>query len=278
MKFLVVPPVILVPLHAADMLSATGRASGLRAELRAEVERQRERSGRRDMVEKQGGVAIFGEHVAGGFLSELFPWQLHMNGHCELNGMHPGALPFSPNSPEYSQFSANNMGSNQTPWPNNLPNQFIPQYHHQQQLQQPPINAGFMNHMHQFSSTMGINPLIQQQILQDALAMFQPVEAADEPLLVQVLLSAKKKHESYKDALNGLHGVSPVFCTTAYVLNVFSEKRPLLQSVERLLSGSQGPHRYVDQHVHPERKVSATRKGSWICRGKIIPPTTTNQT
>lgn len=44
--------------------------------------------------------------------------------------------------------------------------------------------------------------------------MSQPVEAADEPLLVQVLLSAKKKRESYKDALNGLHGVSLVFCTT----------------------------------------------------------------
>lgn len=41
--------------------------------------------------------------------------------------------------------------------------------------------------------------------------MSQPVEAADEPLLVQVLLSAKKKRESYKDALNDLHGVSPVF-------------------------------------------------------------------
>jgi len=227
------------------------------------------------MVEKQGRVVIFGEHVAGGFLSELFPWQLHMNGNRELNGMHPGAPHFSP---EYSQFSANNMGSNQALWPNNLPNQFIPQYPQQQQLQQPPFNPGFVNHMHQFSSAMGLNPLFQQQIFQDALAMSQPVEAADEPLLVQVLLSAKKKRESYKDALNGLHGVSLVFCTTGYVLNVFSEKWPLLQFVERLLSRSQGPHRYVDQHVHPERKASAIRKGSWICRGKTIPPTTTSQT
>lgn len=65
--------------------------------------------------------------------------------------------------------------------------------------------------MQQFSTgmtAMGFNPLFQQQLFQDALAMSQPVEAADEPLLVQVLLSAKKKKESYKEALNGLHGVS----------------------------------------------------------------------
>jgi len=139
-----------------------------------------------------------------------------MNGHRELNGMHPAAPPFSP---EYSQFSANNMGSNQTPWPNSVPAQFIPQHPQQQQLQQLPFNPGFMNRMQQFSSAMGINPLFQQQIFQDALAMSQPVEAADEPLLVQVLLSAKKKRESYKDALNGLHGVSPVFCTH-YTLSI----------------------------------------------------------
>lgn len=68
------------------------------------------------------------------------------------------------------------------------------------------FNPAWVNQMQQFS--MGINPLFQQQIFQDALAMSQPVEAADEPLLVQTLITAKKKKESYKDALNGLHGVS----------------------------------------------------------------------
>ncbi|KAF9455075.1 hypothetical protein P691DRAFT_655007 [Macrolepiota fuliginosa MF-IS2] len=75
--------------------------------------------------------------------------------------------------------------------------------------QQPQLNPGWMNQMQQFSTgmaAMGFNPVFQQQLFQDALAMSQPVEAADEPLLVQVLLSAKKKKESYKDALNGLHG------------------------------------------------------------------------
>jgi hypothetical protein len=80
---------------------------------------------------------------------------------------------------------------------------------------QPQANAAWMNQMQQFStgmSAMGFNPLMQQQLFQDALAMSQPVEAADEPLIVQVLLSAKKKKESYKEALNNLHGVSlPTF-------------------------------------------------------------------
>jgi hypothetical protein len=91
-----------------------------------------------------------------------------------------------------------------------------PPHFNQQQQQQPQFNPQWMNQMQQFSgmggmggmTAMGFNPLFQQQMFQDALSMSQPVEAADEPLLVQVLLSAKKKRESYKDALNGLHGVS----------------------------------------------------------------------
>jgi hypothetical protein len=85
-----------------------------------------------------------------------------------------------------------------------LPSAFSPQ--------QPQLNAAWMNQMQHFSSgmsAMGFNPLLQQQLFQDALAMSQPVEAADEPLIVQALLSAKKKKESYKEALNNLHGVSP---------------------------------------------------------------------
>ncbi|KAJ3560468.1 hypothetical protein NP233_g10820 [Leucocoprinus birnbaumii] len=101
-------------------------------------------------------------------------------------------------------------------------NQFMPSHHpvpnqFSQQQQQAQFNPGFMNQMQQFSSgmaAMGFNPLFQQQIFQDALAMSQPVEAADEPLLVQVLLSAKKRRESYKDALNSLHGVSTMSPST----------------------------------------------------------------
>ena len=57
----------------------------------------------------------------------------------------------------------------------------------------------------------GMNPMnfpfIPQQVIHDALAMSAPVEAADEPTLVQAILSSRNKGETYKDALNGLHGV-----------------------------------------------------------------------
>ncbi len=46
MKFLVVPPVILVPFHSEEIFSATGRASALKPALaRAEVIKEREDAG-----------------------------------------------------------------------------------------------------------------------------------------------------------------------------------------------------------------------------------------
>lgn len=46
MKFLVVPPIILVPFHSAVIFSATGRASALNpAPTRAEVAKEREDAG-----------------------------------------------------------------------------------------------------------------------------------------------------------------------------------------------------------------------------------------
>lgn len=50
-------------------------------------------------------------------------------------------------------------------------------------------------------------PFLPPQVLQDAFAMSAPVEAADEMTLVTTLLSSRKRGETYKDALNSLHGV-----------------------------------------------------------------------
>jgi hypothetical protein len=50
-------------------------------------------------------------------------------------------------------------------------------------------------------------PLISQQIVQEALAMSQPVIATDEPTLLTALLKAKKTDRNFKEAINGLHGV-----------------------------------------------------------------------
>lgn len=164
-----------------------------------------------------------------------------MNGYPsrELNGMPiPGGNSFSPDfshsSSQQPLFATNNIGLNrpqqtshpsQMPhnnqWLNSIPNNTMQRNHHASSQipthfvqQQPQFNPAWMNQMQQFSNgmtAMGFNPLFQQQLFQDALAMSQPVEAADEPLLVQTLLSAKKKKESYKEALNTLHGVSTTF-------------------------------------------------------------------
>ena len=40
--------------------------------------------------------------------------------------------------------------------------------------------------------------------------MSQPVDAADEPILLTGLLKAKKAEQNFKEALNGLHGVTAV--------------------------------------------------------------------
>jgi hypothetical protein len=61
-------------------------------------------------------------------------------------------------------------------------------------------------------------PFISQQIIQDAFAMSAPVEAADEKILLQALIDSRTKKETYKDALNGLHGVSNF--TVAYYSRV----------------------------------------------------------
>ncbi|KAF7339594.1 hypothetical protein MSAN_02173900 [Mycena sanguinolenta] len=59
---------------------------------------------------------------------------------------------------------------------------------------------------HAFHNGMAALPL--QQVLLDAVAMSQPVERADEQTLVKALVESRARGETYKDALNRLHGVS----------------------------------------------------------------------
>ncbi|KAG5653342.1 hypothetical protein H0H81_000964 [Sphagnurus paluster] len=49
-------------------------------------------------------------------------------------------------------------------------------------------------------------PFFPQQMLQDAFAMSVPVEQADEKILLQALVESRNRRETYKDALNALHG------------------------------------------------------------------------
>jgi hypothetical protein len=74
-----------------------------------------------------------------------------------------------------------------------------------------------MQHSQYPNVMQGMNPMnfpfIPQQVIHDALAMSAPVEAADEPTLVQAILSSRNKGETYKDALNSLHGVRGALCS-----------------------------------------------------------------
>lgn len=79
---------------------------------------------------------------------------------------------------------------------------------------------------------------LPQQILQDAYAMSTPVEAADEPFLLTKLLASRRKGESYKDALNSIHGVLDSFsCLICFTDHHVAEQWTFCQSLERLLFG-----------------------------------------
>lgn len=98
---------------------------------------------------------------------------MHQESHWPTQG-NPNTLPYSPNI-SHSQGWSNQMQQN--PYPNTL----------------------------QGMNTMNF-PFIPQQVIHDALTLSTPVEAADEPVLVQAILTSRNKGETYKDALNSLHG------------------------------------------------------------------------
>lgn len=86
---------------------------------------------------------------------------------------------------------------NQTPWAN--------------QLTQQPLLPNGMPNMAAFGMSF-----LPPQILQQAIAFSTPVKSNDESTLIKKLVSATLRGESYKDALNGLHGV----CTFCWILEL----------------------------------------------------------
>ncbi|KAF8898901.1 hypothetical protein BD779DRAFT_1795470 [Infundibulicybe gibba] len=109
----------------------------------------------------------------------------------------------------------------QNNWPSGVPSNTRPPLHTSQappHLHQQQFNQLWTNQMQQQSFPNGLLPngmqsmnnvnipFLHQQVIQDALRMSAPVEASDEGLLIQVLLDSRKKGETYKDALNSLHG------------------------------------------------------------------------
>jgi len=167
--------------------------------------------------------------------------QYAMNGYRANNGASTSSQNFNDFHPQQPPFNANNP-------PHHHPSQSVQQrttshngwQQHAMQMNvggatAPPIppqnqatfNPGLWGNQIPIPQSFppGINPMsnfnlpfLPQQLIQEAYAMSVPVEASDEPTLLSKLLDSRRSSESYKDALNSLHGVficfvrSPAFC------------------------------------------------------------------
>ncbi|KAH9486601.1 hypothetical protein JR316_0000666 [Psilocybe cubensis] len=159
---------------------------------------------------------------------------MNPEGHHAMNGYRPDNVA-STSSDVYNDFGA--MRTNQHHFSPNLQQQQLQmpqsmQHHGSQhqwqdlmmQMNNPQFsgNAASLQNQQQFNTGSWANQMpppqafpgamamslnvLPTQILQEAMAMSNPVEASDEPTLLTKLLSSARRQESYKDALNSLHG------------------------------------------------------------------------
>ncbi|KAJ6621586.1 hypothetical protein B0H10DRAFT_1910555 [Mycena sp. CBHHK59/15] len=98
-----------------------------------------------------------------------------------------------------------------------LPSQnWVPQNHYPHPAQVPhsqQFNPAWSSQMpphgyHNGMAAMSAMPFFPQQVLHDAFALSQPVEPVDEPILLKALVESRSRGETYKDALNKLHGTA----------------------------------------------------------------------
>ncbi|KAJ7786155.1 hypothetical protein B0H16DRAFT_19971 [Mycena metata] len=78
----------------------------------------------------------------------------------------------------------------------------------QQHAQYPPAWQNQMPPQGFHNGMAGLPHFIPQQVLHDAFALSHPVEPVDEPVLLKALVESRSRGETYKDALNRLHGMS----------------------------------------------------------------------
>ncbi|GLB36006.1 hypothetical protein LshimejAT787_0302940 [Lyophyllum shimeji] len=95
---------------------------------------------------------------------------------------------------------------------NSMPHVAMPPAPQSQPFNQPGWSSVNQMHPQQFpnglSAMSGFNmPFFPPQMLPDAaFAMHAPIELAEEKILLQALVESRNRKETYKDALNGLHG------------------------------------------------------------------------
>ncbi|KAF8634397.1 hypothetical protein AX15_000852 [Amanita polypyramis BW_CC] len=121
----------------------------------------------------------------------------------------PSANGYHPSSSSSSSYPVQHRSHlipqpSQSQWPSSQEHSNRATYPHQQSWANP-LQQNLYPNIIPGMNAMNL-PFIPQQVIHDALTMSAPVEAADEPTLVQAILSSRNKGETYKDALNSLHG------------------------------------------------------------------------
>ncbi|KIM85138.1 hypothetical protein PILCRDRAFT_817120 [Piloderma croceum F 1598] len=142
---------------------------------------------------------------------------MHSNANRTASGSnHSNGYPPEPGSSSFpNQFAINTNGmqwSPQGPFPPSVQNNAWPQQQQPQQQQQVPngMPVGLpvsMQQAPQFNNSLGLLPA---NILQDVFRLSVPVGSSpnDDTLLVQVLRDSAKRGQTYKQAIETLHGVN----------------------------------------------------------------------
>lgn len=130
-------------------------------------------------------------------------WQQHA---MQMNTPHMGSAAGPPIPPQNQPTFNPGLWGNQIPIPQSFP-------------------AG-MNPMSNFNI-----PFLPQQLIQEAYSMSVPVEASDEPTLLSKLLDSRRRSESYKDALNSLHGVFIYLIRSPPFADIITHRKMDIQQV-----------------------------------------------
>ncbi|TFK30797.1 hypothetical protein FA15DRAFT_751795 [Coprinopsis marcescibilis] len=128
-----------------------------------------------------------------------------------MNGLYSNSTASTSSHPYGTQYSV----THQIPMPHQAhhQNDWNPPMTQQQINRSPPLpNQLWTDQPNQkllggMAAMAGFNmAYVPPQVLQDAMALSAPVDATDEPTLVEEILSGLKRRANYKDILNGLHG------------------------------------------------------------------------
>lgn len=184
-----------------------------------------------------------GSHLNNGYSVDSGSYANQFN---KMNGMQAQQQPWSPTSPSFSPSfppSAPRMQNNgwsqqqqhqQSPSQIQIPNGGMSAAVPMMQPQLSPINTMASNN----ANSLGLLPA---NILQDVFRLSVPVGTSpnDDTLLVQVLKESTQRGQTYKQAIETLHGVRGLLSGYDFVTKIIADKQPFCKPMERLLPRSQ---------------------------------------